>query len=403
MKTNCRKSKVKARHRRWHSIWNFSLDMIISAASFLLGINICKNVWQLIFIGVWGVAFVMKILVFQKMQMTLAEYNKIQMSEKLSSAMLQVQQQSNAYKTRHVLQITYGNVPRWRPFNYYENVLVYDVHEQIRTILLELKQAIITMIPEFDMDSVTVDLVYCYPDELYDGRLPADKGDVDKWRLISSRDGSSMNYKVHDFLDNNESFYFHLDQNNFIFFNEKTQEGRYYLHSGKDQEYGRTGSIVGLSLNVKNDVPEKVLVKAMLTITTYGRKLREDDDPVGESDYIKLFKKNVLNTYKTMLESELAQMYIRHMIREKNMCPYSGAIVQQQEEVVKKLVSHGIECPYKTTNEKCTLIDTECDVKEFILEPRERLEKAVREAPKAILKEAEDTSVEPSADTLPQV
>lgn len=36
-------------------------------------------------------------------------------------------------------------------------------------------------------------------------------------------------------------------------------------------------------------------------------------------------KENVLNGHKSLLESELAQMYIRHAIKDGNMCPYTGA------------------------------------------------------------------------------
>lgn len=105
----------------------------------------------------------------------------------------------------------------------------------------------------------------------------------------------------------------------------------HYIVSGKDREYGETGSIVGLTLNVKNDEPEKVLVKAMITITTYGRKLNERGDPVRERDYRELLKTNVLNGYKALLESELAQMYIRHMIREGDMCPRTGRIEEMNQ------------------------------------------------------------------------
>lgn len=305
---------------------------------------------------IWVVALVLKIILFCCSRVTYRKFKRIELSERLSSAMLKVEQRANAYKTRHVLQITYGSIPIWHPLDYYENVLVYDVHEQIRTILLELKEAILATTPGLDDDEVTVDLVYCYPDEDFDGNLPTDKKEVEKWRLITSRDGSSMNYKVHDFLTNRESFYFLLDQNNYIFFNDKLKEGRYYIPSGKDQEYGRTGSVVGLSINVKNDVPEKVLVKAMLTITTYGRKLREHGTPVKENDYKELFKKNVLNGYKSLLESELSQMYIRHMIREGGMCPRTGVVVKSKEAEKKEetMTTHNkLHCPHRCSRGVC--------------------------------------------------
>jgi len=311
--------------------WNFFLEFILLVISFVYALyteftSSKMTLLLKIVFGLWGFALLSIFIKFICDRKTLKDYRKIQETEKYSIKMLEVLQRVNAYKTRHVLQITYGNVPKWHPFDYCNNVLVYDVHEQLRTTLLELKDALISVTPDLDPDSVTVNLVYCYPDDDYDGLLPTNKSSNEKWKLITSRDGSSTNYKVHDFLASKESFYFKLDQDNFIFFNDKTKENRYYINSGKDQEYGLKGSIVGLTLNVKNDVPEKVLVKAMLTITTYGRKLNEDSDPLEEKDYIDLFKKTVLNGYKSLLESELSQMYIRHMIREKRMCNQSGYI-----------------------------------------------------------------------------
>lgn len=349
----------------------FFVEMVfIFASYFLVSDHFYKydvesdDLFVTIIFYLWEVAVVLKILLFCYSRTTYQKFKKAELSDKLSSAMLDVEYKANAYKTRHVLQITYGNIPVWHPFNFYENVLVYDVHEQIRTILLELKNAIISITPGLDSDSVAVDLVYCYPDNKYNGQLPADKDSIERWKSITSRDGSSMSYSVHDFLSSKESFYFLLDQNNYVFLNDKCKEGRYYIPSGKDQEYGRSGSVVGLSINVKNDMPEKVLVKAMITVTTYGRKLNEKCDQVKEKDYEELFKKNVLNGYKSLLESELSQMYIRHMIREGGMCPYSGFIVKPKEckkaeiatEMPKKLF-----CSHRCTQAICKHTENPCE------------------------------------------
>ena len=65
--------------------------------------------------------------------------------------------------------------------------------------------------------------------------------------------------------------------------------------------------------------------KAMLTITTYGWNLLDKKSLIKEAEYREIFKQNVLNGHKSLLESELAQMYIRHAIKDGNMCPYTGA------------------------------------------------------------------------------
>lgn len=278
--------------------------------------------WVIILL--WALAVFFKVWQFAFSRTTYKEYRKMQISEELSAAMLRVQQKSNEYKARHVKQITYGSVPTWHPFNYRKNVLVYDVHEQIRTILNEIKDAILSTIPELDDDAITVDLTYCYIDKNCDGRLPTKPEESKQWKIITSGDCSSMNCSIHKLLSNDESFYFYLDRNNFAFINDKENADRYYIPVGKDREYGSNGSITGLSITIKNDEPEEVLLKAMLTITTFGRKFVEKEDGIDEEEYKDLFKKNIMNGCKSLLESELTQMYIRHMIRKGKMCPYSG-------------------------------------------------------------------------------
>ena len=94
-------------------------------------------------------------------------------------------------------------------------------------------------------------------DDTYSGRLPEPSpryGDVKQenaWRLITSGDASCVNYTLHDFLRSNESFFFRLDQENFVFINDKKTVSRYYIPSGKDQEYDGVGSIVGMTINIK--------------------------------------------------------------------------------------------------------------------------------------------------------
>ena len=263
--------------------------------------------------------------------MTKKKYLLMCRQEALSKATLLAQQKSNEAKTRNILQLTYGRVPEWRPFNFRKNVLVYDIHEQLRTLLVEIRDSVLTLSDETDSDKVTVDLVYCYPDDNNSGRLPEPSlryGNAEPenaWRLITSGDASCINYTLHDFLRSNESFFFRLDQENFVFINDKKAVSRYYIPSGKVQEYNGVGSIVGMTINIKNDAPESVLVKAMLTITTYGWNLLDKKSLIKETEYREIFKQNVLNGHKSLLESELAQMYIRHAIKDGNMCLYTGA------------------------------------------------------------------------------
>ncbi len=79
-------------------------------------------------------------------------------------------------------------------------------------------------------------------------------------------------------------------------------------------------------VDLKNDNPEKVFVRVFLTITTYGRKFVEKTDLLDEKTFKKLFKETVINSFKTIIETELAQMFIRHGINNYFIDRHSGKI-----------------------------------------------------------------------------
>ena len=332
-------SPQKREHIRW--FYRVGLSLLVPVLTFVLtimslimenesGIVVGNSIRKAAFV-VALVAAAGQFAASMFKHMTKKNYLLMCRQEALSKATLLAQQKSNEAKTRNILQLTYGRVPEWRPFDFRKNVLVYDIHEQLRTLLVEIRDSVLMLSDETDSDKVTVDLVYCYPDDTYSGRLPEPSlhyGNEElgnAWRLITSGDASCINYTLHDFLRSNESFFFRLDQENFVFINDKKTVSRYYIPSGKDQEYDGVGSIVGMTINIKNDAPESVLVKAMLTITTYGWNLLDKKSLIKEAEYREIFKQNVLNGHKSLLESELAQMYIRHAIKDGNMCLYTGA------------------------------------------------------------------------------
>lgn len=324
----------------------FIITSFVLAAQEFFRWQIERDSWVswLIF-GLWLFAIVFKIRILVSNHTTMADFRRLQLSEELSASTLLAQQHANEAKARAIQQITYGHIPEWHPIDFHENVLVYDVHEQLRTILIEIRNAVLVYAKKTDFDMVTVDLAYCYPDAIYNGALPTSREDSSAWKIITSGDSSCTNYKLHDFLGSAESFYSHLDRNNYVFFNDKKAVNRYYLPSGKDHEYGGIGSIVGMAVSLKNDAPESVLVKAMLTITTYDWKLCSDDSEVSEETFKDVFKQKVLNGYKSLLKSELAQMYIRHMIRDKKMCPYTGIILKDEGEDPTTPPQPSFHCP----------------------------------------------------------
>lgn len=97
------------------------------------------------------------------------------------------------------------------------------------------------------------------------------------------------------------------------------------------------GSAIGTTICVRNDNPEHVLVKSILTINTYGEPIHVpkkddptyaekglDEDGLSEEDYEKLFLSQILCSYSTLIASELSQMYIRHQLKENKIDPHSG-------------------------------------------------------------------------------
>ena len=342
-------SPQKREHIRW--FYRVGLSLLVPVLTFVLtimslimenesGIVVGNSIRKAAFV-VALVAAAGQFAASMFKHMTKKNYLLMCRQEALSKATLLAQQKSNEAKTRNILQLTYGRVPEWRPFDFRKNVLVYDIHEQLRTLLVEIRDSVLMLSDETDSDKVTVDLVYCYPDDTYSGRLPEPSlhyGNEElgnAWRLITSGDASCINYTLHDFLRSNESFFFRLDQENFVFINDKKTVSRYYIPSGKDQEYDGVGSIAGMTINIKNDAPESVLVKAMLTITTYGWNLLDKKSLIKVAEYREIFKQNVLNGHKSLLESELAQMYIRHAIKDGNMCPYTGARCKTSRPIEK--------------------------------------------------------------------
>lgn len=338
------KEKTMKWYEKAHPIWNVLFDLVMVAFTVcstwigLQGNNITW--WNLTLLAVFSLLIitykVRDVIKDVKYNNKYAYYRK---TEEVSVATLQAFKDANEMKRRTILQSTYGNVPYWHPTNYIDNVLVYDVHEHIRTILYGLQKLVINMVGLND-DQVTVDLVYCYPEEAEsDSNLPVknkEKSGKDSskkenvWRLITSGN-HSLGGSIHYFLEEELSFYNYVDHCGYAFYNDKMDcvKERHYILSERDREYNCKGSIVGLKIELKNDAPEKVFVKAILTITTYKRKLYEKES-LKEEDFKDIFKENVLSSYKSQFMSEMAQMYIRHAIKKGMMCPVTGEFIKEE-------------------------------------------------------------------------
>ncbi len=278
------------------------------------------------------------------------EYNYYSESKRVSDALLAAIKRTDYAKTSSILRSTYGSVPEWNPIDYCENVLVYDVHEQLRKICVQIKQMIVSLAPgEFNDDLVTVDIAFHYPsDDKFmktDGKKRTN-GDVtdtvknaeekngkEDWKIITSGDRTSLDVILHKYIDSDESFYSYLKKVGYAFSNdkEKLNKKKHYLWTSKDVEHGCVGSIVGSVVQLKNDNPELVFVEAYVTVSTYGRRLVEDHDLLDKTEFEKLFKETVINSYKTIIESEMAQMFIRHGVREGFIDRTTGRLLAEKD------------------------------------------------------------------------
>lgn len=351
---------------------DFLLDVILAiitlSSAFTLAYDILTMffgenipIWAIVVSFVIVVALVIAALILirkkrkylSKRKVIEKDYNREKKINQINGALFDSLYRANSEKTRGIFRYTYGNVPKWNPINYRDNILVYDVHEQIRSILISLENVVINIDPaRFNDRNVSVEFIYCYPSNTYNECNSEEKND---WKLISSGDISNNIETVTQHYDSKKSFYYLLERCGTVFKNHKFdiinddlvslinnkekgfKKRAYFERDIHDVEFSKKGKIdgsaVGTVLCLRNDNPQVKFVKAILTINTYGEPIFSIDknsdgevDKFGLSleDYSDLFKNRIISTYAKLLESELAQMYIRHSIREGSTCPKTG-------------------------------------------------------------------------------
>lgn len=298
------------------------------------------------------------------------DYQKALIVERIDKAVFASLCDANGTKIRSTLRFTYGNIHDWNPINYRKNVLVYDVHEHLRTILLNLKNVIIqTDKDRFHDDNVTIDLVWCYPKENgYNGYLPYNEtcpeGDRSKfpWKLISTGDRSASAHSIQEWLKSKDSFYAAVIQKGYSCCNKNEISGQYHADT-KDKEYNEdmdhmAGSIAGVVIDVKNDEPSRVLVRAVLTVNTFGENFYDEASCNGLSreEYEEILKQRIIIVYKSLLASEMVQMYLRHSIREDGRCPITGSLPEERKQTESKKCS-----PDKCSPKECESLSEELE------------------------------------------
>lgn len=162
---NSKKDRVILFEKYDYAFFSGIITAILQIVALIISIikDLCytKYFWALYI--VWAIAILAQLCFLCVNQKNKKEYKKIVAIEDMLSRSIQEIKNSNFGKTRCILQSTYGSMPKCHPFNYEENVLVYAVHEQIRTILIGIKNVIISTTEGLSDDQITVDLAYCYP------------------------------------------------------------------------------------------------------------------------------------------------------------------------------------------------------------------------------------------------
>lgn len=289
-----------------------------------------------------GSSVLLHIYSFRKTRKYEEKYNYYIESKKISTALLTALKRTDYEKTLDILKSTRGSTPEWNPINYEDNVLVYNIHQHLHEICIQLKELVVDISSkQLNDDMVTVDIAFQYPsDEKYikkDGKESNTIGktfadcekDKTKWKIITSGDHTSAKINMHKYLSDPCSFYNYLGEQGYVYCNDKNELAvdNHYIWTSKDDEHKRNGSVIGRTIVLKNDNPEEVFVKAFLTISTYGRKLVEEDDLLDTDQFEKLFKETVINNFKTLVETEFAQMFIRHGIRKEYIDKKTGKLL----------------------------------------------------------------------------
>lgn len=369
------------------------IDFVLVVAGFILALLKQKSTLYNIGCALVGAAIVFRVFIIYYKTKNRTDVKRLCRQEKYSGNTFIALQKANMRKTQEIMRYTYGKVATWNPINYYKNLLAYDIHEQIRSILMSLRDLIIDMDDSgaLNSDNVTVDLLYSYKafvdnyfacsneDEPVDEWMVSTTNEVDDYetRIISSGD-NDLEEPPSALMADCCSFYKYTSEycGGYCFVNDKNSlnpclknksvplgannEKYHYIVTKKDlryepdHEFGKSkhnmscniesitnsrttnslsrytayelkkpGSIVCDFFNLHNDVPSEICVSAVLSIATYGQKLCNDDKAVEafKAD----FRNKVLYSYKSLLVSELAQMYIRHSLKKGMRSPVSGA------------------------------------------------------------------------------
>ena len=134
------------------------------------------------------------------------------------------------------------------------------------------------------------------------------------WRWIVGRE-QTMQKDLNVFARQKNTVYYTLINENetVVFYNdkqEKEKQKKYYM-SARDKRHNKIGSIFGVQLMFSNNAES--FVEGIMVISTYGKKIVEDNDNVKINQLQRLIIDDLLPNYQRMLETEMGVLYLRHL------------------------------------------------------------------------------------------
>jgi hypothetical protein len=127
-----------------------------------------------------------------------------------------------------------------------------------------------------------------------------------KWVWLKTLN-TATNIRLQDLIKNQESTAYQITSGgaSSVFFPDKKVGllNKQYIEGKKDKQYNSTGSIIARELTIG----ESNQVRAVLSITTYGKQLCDEND----QNAILRIENEILPTFEKRLKLELALLYIR--------------------------------------------------------------------------------------------
>jgi len=178
-------------------------------------------------------------------------------------------------------------------------ILLYDAHASIRTILIYIKQ-LVSAITGVGLNNLSVSFVYKYKGE--------------KWQEIDGSTATTMG-NLNDLIegDSSKTLYHHMiiEKKDYCYIHDKAKELAFkYTPSSRDGENTKKyGSI--MCKRYKCMLHGEAAVDAMLSISSYGEKF----SGFFNQKYIEQLLSQNISRYEWLIRTELAALYLRHDLR----------------------------------------------------------------------------------------